>query len=188
MWCRKKWITITVVAVSLLLLVGSLGGVVYAQTGSAQKGDPRQILMAKVAAILGIDQTKLENAFAQAQQQIQDEELANRLQSLVSSGNVSQQQANQYKQWWAARPNMPDVPGLGPRDPFGPPAQDQDEKLASRLQSLVSQDTLTQQQANQYQQWLESRPSISWLEPKGPGLPPKPGVNPPRPPEPPKIS
>ena len=102
MWKSKKFILIAVLAV--LVLVGSLAGVAFAQTGSASEGSGKTLL-ARVAAILGIDQQKVENAFAQAQTEMRDEALDNQLKSMVEKGKMTQEQADQYKAWVKARPD-----------------------------------------------------------------------------------
>lgn len=112
----KKFILGTVLA--LIVLVGSTIGVIFAQNSStspagvafAQSGtgnvsQPKPLL-ARVAEILGIDQQKLEGAFAQAQREMQEEALNRYLQKLVEEGKITQQQADQYKAWSQARPDM----------------------------------------------------------------------------------
>jgi hypothetical protein len=114
---RKKWWIIIGVVVGLLALAGVAGGLVYAQTNNAQHGSqpattPGKSLADRVAAILGIDQTKVENAFTQAQKDTQDEALTNWLNSQVTQGKMTQAQADQYKTWWQSRPTTPQ--GIGP--------------------------------------------------------------------------
>jgi len=107
MWQKKKWMIVAVLAATLVLLAGIIGGVAYAQTDTQTNTDPTKTLLARVATILGIDQTKLEDAFSQAQKEMQDEALSDQLQSLVDEGKITQQQADQYKQWWQSRPDLP---------------------------------------------------------------------------------
>ena len=103
MWRRKKFIIIGLLAT--VLLVGSIGGVALAQTGNGDDSQPKTLL-ARVAEILGIDQQKLEDAFAQAQSDMRDEALDSRLQKLVDEGKITEEEAAQYKAWWQARPDM----------------------------------------------------------------------------------
>jgi F0F1-type ATP synthase membrane subunit b/b' len=77
----------------------------------------RDTLMARVADILGIDEKDLENAFQQAQRELRESTLDTRLQELVNQGAWTQQQADAYKAWIKARP---DVPPLQPGRQFGP--------------------------------------------------------------------
>ena len=104
MWRKKKFIIIAVVAA--LVVVGSIAGVVLAQTGDVNVSQPKTLL-ARVAEKLGIDQQKLEDAFAQAQSEMRTEALQNRLQSLVSQGKITQPQADDYLNWWEAKPDVP---------------------------------------------------------------------------------
>ena len=50
--------------------------------------------------------------FAQTQTEMQNEALQSRLQNLVSEGKMTQEQADEYLQWWQSRP---DTPLLEPR-------------------------------------------------------------------------
>ncbi|MFC1864631.1 hypothetical protein ACFLYG_02255 [Chloroflexota bacterium] len=125
---RKKFIIVGLLAT--VLLVGSISsGVAFAQT---ETGDASQsgTLLARVAEILGIDQQKVEDAFAQAQSEMRDEALDSYLQKLVDEGTITQEQADQYKAWQQARPDIspelkewqearPDMPLPGPFGRFG---------------------------------------------------------------------
>ena len=73
----------------------------------------RDALMTRVADILGIDKQDLENAFKQAQSEIRENALDTRLQELVKQGTWTQQQADAYKAWIKARPDVPPL-RLGP--------------------------------------------------------------------------
>ncbi|MFH1383104.1 MAG: hypothetical protein ABIH70_09485 [Chloroflexota bacterium] len=107
MWRKKKWIIAIVLAV-VVMLAGGIGSAVFAQTESTSDNSSNTLLV-RVATILGIDQQQLEDAFAQAQKDMRAEALDNRLKSMVENGTITQEQADQYKQWWQAKP---DVPGL----------------------------------------------------------------------------
>ncbi len=112
MWFRKKIILIPILVA--LVVVGSMVGVAFAQSGSDSSGNT---LLARVAAILGIDQTKVEDAFAQAQKEMRDEASDSYLKDMVDQGTITQEQADQYKTWWDAKPDALDK--LGPGFGFG---------------------------------------------------------------------
>ncbi len=97
-----------------VLLVGGIAGITMAQEGSAGSG---QTLIARVAAILGIDQATVESAFAQAQKEMRTEALDSYLKDLVDEGKITQEEADQYREWWNARPEALDK--LGPGFGFG---------------------------------------------------------------------
>ncbi len=101
--------TILIAVLVALVLVGSLSFVALAQTGSESPG---KTLLARVATILGIDQQKVEDAFAQAQKEMEAEALDNHLKNLVEQGKITQEQADQYQRWWQSRPDMPEGSAL----------------------------------------------------------------------------
>jgi hypothetical protein len=119
MWRSKKWIIISILAAAMLLVGGVVGGVVYAQSDDTSSNVPEKTFEARVATILGIDQSKVEEAFVQAQKEMQDEALNERLNALVSDGKITQEQADQYKEWIQSRPDLP--AGLGLEDGRGFP-------------------------------------------------------------------
>ncbi len=117
MWKSKKFVIIAVLAA--VVLAGSVVGVAFADTGTGTTSG--NTLYAKVVAILNkqgvnIDQAKLESAFTQARQEIRDEALDKYLDKLVAEGKLKPEDAQQYKQWWDSKPNVP-LPGA--RQPFG---------------------------------------------------------------------
>ena len=136
MWRRKK-LFIIIGLLATVLLVGSVGGVVLAQTANGDVSQPKT-LMERVADILvgkGINVTseQLNEAFTQARSDMQNEALDSYLQNLVSEGKITQDEADQYKTWWQNRPDMepfrqqleewqqarPDIPLPGKSGRFG---------------------------------------------------------------------
>lgn len=111
MWFRRKIILIPLVIA--LVVAGSITGVVLAQSGTSESSG--NTLLARVATILGIDQTKLENAFTQAQKEMRDEALTDYLDKLVEEGKITQSEADQYGSWWDSKPDALDklAPGFG---------------------------------------------------------------------------
>ncbi len=112
---KKKVILIALLAAVVLAV--SIGGVVLAQEATTTSSG--NTLLARVAAILGIDQQKVEDAFNQARREQQSEALTNRLKALVEAGKITQAQADQYKAWAESRPDVPIAPGFGGRGGFG---------------------------------------------------------------------
>jgi uncharacterized membrane protein len=131
MWhTKKKWIIIAVAAAVVILAGGIVGGVAYAQTTTTPSpalSASNPTLLARVAQILGIDQTKLQAAFTQAEKDQQNAAVSNRLNALVAQGKLTQQQANDYQTWLQSRPNvpaglgLPNGPMMGPRGRLGFP-------------------------------------------------------------------
>jgi hypothetical protein len=134
MW-KRKWF-IPVVVVSVLLIGGIVGGVVVAgndnTTNTEDQGQATnryQALLDRVCAIyeektgVAIDSEQLKDALEQAQIEIQDGALGNWLQNLVDNGKITQEEADQYLEWWQSRPDVqlpsPRLGGPGPGGGMG---------------------------------------------------------------------
>ena len=134
MWQSKKFIIVGVLAA--VLLVGSVGGIALANTGNGDQSQPEirfGTLMPGVGGIhkfntgesinctalldrvfeiyqektgVTIDQEVLKDAFAQARSEMREAALDSYLQKLVGLGKITQEQANQYKAWRHARPDI----------------------------------------------------------------------------------
>jgi hypothetical protein len=112
MFKSKKWLIISVVTLAMVVVVGVFAGVAYAQTpGNGEDGE--NTFAARVAEILGIEQQQVEDAFQQAREEMRDEAMNARLDKLVEDGKLTQEQADEYKDWIESRPDVPVQ--LGPR-------------------------------------------------------------------------
>lgn len=111
---KRKMVIISALAAAVILTVGLVGGIAYADsstsTDSAAK-NPQMVLADKVASILGLDASKVEAAFTQAEKEIKAERLDSQLQKLVDDGKITRDEAAQYKTWLESRPDI-DIPGL----------------------------------------------------------------------------
>lgn len=115
MWKNKKVVLLAALAVAAI--IGSVAaGVTLAQSGGGnetQANTQYEALLNKVATIyqqntgVTIDPQQLETAFTQAQTEMQNEALQSRLQNMVTQGTITQEQADQYLQWWQSKPNTP---------------------------------------------------------------------------------
>lgn len=114
MWRSKKVIAAVLMVVALL--VGTTAGVVFAQGEDGDQSQPKSLLT-RVSEILGIEQQALEDAFAEARNDMLAEAMQDRLQNLVDEGKITQEEADQYSEWWASKPDVP--LGLGLREPGG---------------------------------------------------------------------
>ena len=174
---------------SLLAVTMVIGtaGTALADDGQNSQGN-QDGLLARVAQILNIDVQKLKDAFKQAVTELRAEKQTTELQNLVTSGKLTQDQADQLKAWFDSRP---DIPGVGPRNidqmlkagkitqaqydayqawqdakPDVPLPVRQDgqgwgvQGPEAGLQKLVENGKLTQEQADQLKAWFDSRPDI----------------------------
>ena len=128
---NRKYILITVL--SIAVAVGIVTGVVFAQSDNGGDIEPKaqhEALLDRVCEIyeentgVAIDPQALQDAFIKACRELRDEALSNRLQKLVDEGTITQEQADQYLEWWESRPDMPlpRFPDFGPQlnGPCGP--------------------------------------------------------------------
>jgi hypothetical protein len=118
MWRRKKFIFAAILA-AMILVVG-IGGVVLA----ADNGDDNQTETKRVALVdraleiyeeqtgVTIDKDVLKDAFAQAKSELRDEALQNRLDNLVADGVITQEEADEYLEWWQSKPDISNGFGL----------------------------------------------------------------------------
>ena len=113
---KKRWLFVTLLVGALA--IGITGGTVLAQ-GSAASGDsPVKSFAARVAAILGLDEAKVQGAMTQATKEMQDEALQQKLDNMVTQGRLTQDQADQLKEWYQSRPDVVS-PGGSFELPFG---------------------------------------------------------------------
>ena len=135
------------------MVVGTTGA---ALADDGQNGQGNQDgLLARVAQILNIDFQKLKDAFKQALTELHTEKQNTRLQEMVNSGNLTQEQADQLKAWLDSRPN---IPGVGPRN----------------LDQALKDGKITQEQYDAYKAWLDARPDVPLPERQpGPGFGPQ---------------
>jgi hypothetical protein len=127
---KKKPLIITLVAIAAT--VGITTGLVFAQDeGDATQPEAQhEALLDRVCEIyedntgVAIDPQALQDAFTQAQDEIMAEAMQNRLDALVEKGIITQEEADQLKEWWEAKPeiSLPGHPllGGGPGGRFGP--------------------------------------------------------------------
>jgi hypothetical protein len=129
---KRKWF-IPVVVASVLLIGGITGGLVAAASDSSsntedqsQATDQYQALLDRVCAIyeentgVAIDSEQLKDALDQARIEIREEALESWLQNLVEEDKITQEEADQYLEWWQSRPDIElPLPGLGGPGPGG---------------------------------------------------------------------
>ncbi len=106
---RKRWFFVPLLVGALVL--GTVGGIVLAQEAGSGTG---KTFAGRVAAILGLDEAKVQGAMDQAAREMQDEGLKAKLDAMVAAGRITQAQADEYLKWYQSRPNS-----LSPGRPFG---------------------------------------------------------------------
>ena len=98
------------VLVAILLLAGGTTAAVMAQEEepAATPEVGAKGLLARVAEILDIPEEDLVNAFKQAQQEMKEEALIRSLDTAVENGLITQQEADEIKEWWEQKPEVID--------------------------------------------------------------------------------
>jgi polyhydroxyalkanoate synthesis regulator phasin len=119
-------------------------------------------MLEKVAVKLNIDKATLQAAFKQVMLEEQQARTNDMFAAWVKDGKLTQEQADAYKTWQAAKPA--DVPGF----PFFDSA-----KSAGMLDKLVTDGKLTQAQSDAYKAWIAQKPAVELTRPGKPaGGPP----------------
>ena len=132
-------------AMIAITLASSLPLVALAQGNQAP---PRQgQLEARVAEILGVDQQKLEEAVQQARTETAKATQDARLQELIDSGKLTQQQADNLKTWLNSKPDVPMVP-------------------PGKLDDAIKNGDITQAQADALKSWLDAKPDLPKIGPE----------------------
>lgn len=122
---KRKWLI--PVVLSIVLVGGITGGIVAAAddgpsdtVGQNQIADRYQALLDTACAIyqentgVTVDSEQFKDALNQAQGELQEQALESRLQDLVENGKMTQEEADQYLEWWQSRPDIQaPLPGLG---------------------------------------------------------------------------
>lgn len=123
MWRGKKFIIVAVL--TAVILVGSIGGVVLAQTENADDSQPEArcgALLDRVCEIYeentgtAIDAQELQKAFTEARNELMAEARENFRQRLIDEGKITQEQLDEFDAWLKARPDI--------LFPFGPSGSD----------------------------------------------------------------
>jgi len=98
---KRRWLIIPA-AVGLLAMLVIAAGVVAAQT--ADDDSEVSDFSARVASILGLDAQDVEDARKQAWTEMREEKLQSTLDEKVASGEITQEQADEYKAWVESAP------------------------------------------------------------------------------------
>jgi len=108
---KRRWLVVTLIFAALALVI--TGGIVLAQEPVTSGGSLAKSFASRVAAKLGLDEAKVQGAFNQAARDIQNEAQQRKLDRMVTQGRLTQEQADQIKQWYQSRPEV-----LSPGFPF----------------------------------------------------------------------
>ncbi len=106
---KRRWFVVPLLVG--LLTLGITGGTVLAQESGASGDTPAGKFAARVATILGLEETQVQDALKQAAREMRDEALQLKLDRMVENGLMTQEEADAYLEWYESRPEG-DFPGL----------------------------------------------------------------------------
>lgn len=106
---------ITLLALAVIMAVGLTGGIVWAQTGGSTPAPTPEAttttqttgksFVARVAEILGLEESTVQDAFTQAKRQQVDEAYRGRLDRMVEQGRLTEEEADDQYSWFQDRPD-----------------------------------------------------------------------------------
>ncbi len=106
---------ITLLALAVIMAVGLTGGIVWAQTGgstpvptpeaTATTQTTGKTFVARVAEILDLEESTVQDAFTQAKREQMDEAYKGRLDRMVEGGRLTQEEADDQYSWFQDRPD-----------------------------------------------------------------------------------
>ncbi len=98
---KKRWIMVSAGIIALAM------GVFTASVIAAQATDDSKVsdFSARVAQILGLEEQKVEDAMKQAHKELREERMKEKLDALVASGDITQQEADEYMEWIESAPD-----------------------------------------------------------------------------------
>ncbi len=153
---------------SLVVALGAVGVLIGATAASAdfRGGTGEGELLDRVASILGIERTELDDAFVQAKSEVQDEKQTEALAALVEDGTLTGDEATEITEWLNSQPIAFD--GLGPARKQAHKGKPGHPKPGAalpipnispeKLAAMVEADRLSQGDADAVQAWLDLRP------------------------------
>lgn len=106
---KRMKVLVAVLAAVFLLAVGGTAMVMAQDEEPAPAPETEANgLLARVAEILDISQEELADAFEQARQEMRQETFLRFLEKAVKEGRITQQEADEFLEWWEQRPETCD--------------------------------------------------------------------------------
>jgi len=104
----RKYMKFGLIALVAIIALGvGITAVVSAESPEGEAGSaggPRQVFLGKVAATLGLGEDQVADAFVQARQEMREECQQQRLQTAIEEGLITEQEAEQIREWLDSRP------------------------------------------------------------------------------------
>lgn len=108
---RRKWLIIPVLAA--LLLTGAIAGTAFAQGESDDDSSPKSRFVEILAGKLGVGEDQLRTALEETKAELQaerkaarEQQLRDKLAAMVEEGKITQEQADEYLDWYLDPPEI----------------------------------------------------------------------------------
>ena len=98
---RKMFLGLAAVAI---LVSGITAGVAWTRVAHAEEGTTAKSFAARLATILELEEDVVQNAFKEARRDIQDERFQTRMDRLLESERITQDEADAAIEWYEERP------------------------------------------------------------------------------------
>lgn len=157
---KRKWLMVPLV--TGMLAVGLTGATALAHNEDGEEESLKSTVATKVAEILGMDEQTIKDALQEATQEVHSERTEHRLGHMVEEGRITQEEADAYLGWYAARPDVPNLHFDG-HQKFGGEREGKGEGEETRLDHLVAEGQVTQEEADTFADWLADRPEMPSL-------------------------
>ena len=100
---RRRWIVVSFLAAVVALGIG--GGSVLAQRADTDGSSPIRGFVSRVAEVLGIEETKVQEAFDRAASEMKEEAVQAKLDAMEESGKVTPEQREEWEKWIESMPD-----------------------------------------------------------------------------------
>ena len=123
MWRTKRFMLIALIAT--VVLAGSIGGIALAQNDEDEEEEEQvETIFDKVADVLirddvNITSDQLKDAFTEVKENMRTEAMDKFMDKLVEEEILTQDEADEYLEWWQAKPDISFEPGFKGRFEFG---------------------------------------------------------------------
>ena len=108
---RRKWLIIA--ALAALLLTGAIAGTAFAQGESDDDSSSVSRFVEILAGKLGIDEDQVQTAVEETKAELQaerkaawEQQLRDKLAGMVEEGKITQEQADEYLDWYLDPPEL----------------------------------------------------------------------------------
>ncbi len=149
----KRRTKIGVMLATVAIVVLASVSVVSAHRGG--DGSSGEQVRDRVAEILGVEPSALEDALVQARQEVKEERINEKIDAAVADGTITEDEAAEIRAWLDSRPDaLDEVRAVK----FGHHGHSRGGLSDAGLEQLVGDGVITQDQANEIAEWRDARP------------------------------